>query len=121
MGLGSVPGGSSRDLCLLMVDVEGSTLLWQRDAAAATSMIVRFAGLVADVVREHGGWLPPDQGEGDGRFAAFHDAAMLVRYLAAPSRAFGDAIDGEVDPVGELGGEVPAVPHLDDMGRESND
>jgi predicted ATPase/class 3 adenylate cyclase len=87
MGLGPAADGSSRDLCLLMVDVEGSTRLWQRDAVAATSMIVRFAGLVADVVGDHGGWLPPDQGEGDGRFAAFHDAAAAVAAALDVQRA----------------------------------
>jgi predicted ATPase/class 3 adenylate cyclase len=87
MGLGPATGGSSRDLCLLMVDVEGSTRLWQRDAGAAVSIIVRFAGLVAEVVGDHGGWLPPDQGEGDGRFAAFHDAAAAVAAALDVQRA----------------------------------
>ena len=52
MGSGPAADGSSRHLALLMVDVEGSTRMWQRDALAAASMIVRFTGLVADVVAD---------------------------------------------------------------------
>jgi predicted ATPase/class 3 adenylate cyclase len=87
MGVAPPADQSSRDLSLLMVDVEGSTRLWQRDAAAATSMILRYARLVADVVRDRGGWLPPDQGEGDGRFAAFDDTAAAVAAALDVQRA----------------------------------
>jgi predicted ATPase/class 3 adenylate cyclase len=67
-----------RVLALLMVDVEGSTRLWQADSAAAEAALTRYAELVADVVIRQGGWLPPEQGEGDGRFAAFEDPASAV-------------------------------------------
>jgi len=68
----------SRELALLMVDVEGSTRLWQGDSTLAEAAMTRYARLVAEVVVRGGGWLPPEQGEGDGRFAAFEDPAAAV-------------------------------------------
>jgi class 3 adenylate cyclase len=78
---------TARLITLLMVDVEGSTRLWQADPAVAVTVMDRYSRLVDDVVAEHDGWLPPEQGEGDGRFAAFHDPVQAVAAAVAIQRA----------------------------------
>ena len=56
---------------LLLVDVEGSTRLWEAEPAEMSDAMARFATVVRDTVSAHGGVMPVEQGEGDSFVAAF--------------------------------------------------
>ena len=58
-------------VAVLLTDIEGSTRLWQEHAAVMPVVLMAHHRTVAEVVAEHGGRLPPDQGEGDARLAVF--------------------------------------------------
>lgn len=58
-------------VAILLTDVEGSTRHWQESAALMPEALRGHHRLVAATVAEHGGLLPPDQGEGDSRLAIF--------------------------------------------------
>ncbi|HEY6577440.1 MAG TPA: adenylate/guanylate cyclase domain-containing protein, partial [Mycobacterium sp.] len=63
---------------LLLADVEGSTLLWESQAAVMTNAIVELNRTVDELVAEHGGVRPVEQGEGDSFVAAFARAGDAV-------------------------------------------
>lgn len=65
-------------LVLVMTDVEGSTRLWQAEPEAMDVAMRRHHAIVHAAVSSHGGWRPPDQGEGDAVFAAFRSATAAV-------------------------------------------
>ncbi len=64
---------------LLLLDVEGSTRMWEsQPEAAATKAIVRLYEVIADTIGRHGGVQPVEQGEGDSAVAAFARASDAV-------------------------------------------
>jgi class 3 adenylate cyclase len=63
---------------LLLADVEGSTRLWESEPDAMTATIARFNRIVDEVVAEHSGVRPVEQGEGDSFVAAFARAGDAV-------------------------------------------
>ena len=63
---------------LLLADVEGSTQLWETQPAAMTAAIALLNSTVNELVAEHGGVRPVEQGEGDSFVAAFARASDAV-------------------------------------------
>jgi predicted ATPase/class 3 adenylate cyclase len=71
---------------LLLTDVEGSTRLWKKFPDVMATVMLAHHDLVADVVAEHRGRLPPDQGEGDARLGVFPSPAQAVAAAAVLQR-----------------------------------
>ena len=77
-------------MVLVLTDVQGSTKLWQDEPAAMDAAMIRHHEIVHGAVKDHDGWRPVDQGEGDAVFAAFRSATSALaaavqvqRFLAA--------------------------------------
>ena len=81
---GLLPTGT---VTLLLADVEGSTRLWETQAAVMTSAIARLNQVVGDVVASHDGVRPIEQGEGDSFVAAFARASDAVATALELQRA----------------------------------
>ncbi|MGP0077406.1 helix-turn-helix transcriptional regulator [Mycobacterium sp.] len=81
---GLLPTGT---VTLLLADVEGSTRLWETQAAVMTDAIARFNRAVCDVVAAHDGVRPLEQGEGDSFVAAFARASDAVAAALELQRA----------------------------------
>lgn len=64
----------------LLTDVEESTALWRTDSDRAAQLTKQIAAVTVEVVSEHGGVMPLEQGEGDSAVAAFErpDGAILA-------------------------------------------
>ena len=56
---------------MLLTDVEGSTQIWEQHPDAMRRGMERHEALARDAIERHGGYRPPDQGEGDSVFAVF--------------------------------------------------
>jgi len=65
---GPIPPGT---LTMFLTDVEGSTRLWEAHPDAMIRAIQRHHELTHEAIERHGGYRPPDQGEGDSVFAVF--------------------------------------------------
>jgi class 3 adenylate cyclase len=65
-------GGPSGTVTFLFTDIEGSTALWERDAAAMQAMVEQHDGIVRAAVTEHGGVVFSTTGDG---FAVAFDRA----------------------------------------------
>ena len=63
-----IPPGT---VTMLLTDVEGSTKLWEEHPGAMRRAIRRHHELAHQAIERHGGYRPPDQGEGDSVFAVF--------------------------------------------------
>jgi class 3 adenylate cyclase len=63
---------------MLLTDVEGSTQIWEQHPDAMRRSMERHEALVRDAIERHGGYRPPDQGEGDSVFAVFARASDAV-------------------------------------------
>jgi predicted ATPase/class 3 adenylate cyclase/Tfp pilus assembly protein PilF len=74
-------------LTFLFTDIEGSTQLWERHPDAAHAALARHDALIEGCVARHGGMVVRPRGEGDSRFAVFHQAADAVAGAAAIQRA----------------------------------
>ncbi len=81
---GLLPTGT---VTLLLADVEGSTRLWETQAAVMTSAIGRLNQMVNDVIAAHDGVRPIEQGEGDSFVAAFARASDAVAAALELQRA----------------------------------
>jgi predicted ATPase/class 3 adenylate cyclase/DNA-binding CsgD family transcriptional regulator len=82
---GLLPTGT---VTLLLADVEGSTRLWETQAAEVmTAAIARLNKVVCDVVAAHDGVRPVEQGEGDSFVAAFARASDAVAAALQLQRA----------------------------------
>jgi predicted ATPase/class 3 adenylate cyclase/DNA-binding CsgD family transcriptional regulator len=81
---GLLPTGT---VTLLLADVEGSTRLWETQAAVMTAAIARFNQVVCDVVAAYDGVRPVEQGEGDSFVAAFARASDAVAAALELQRA----------------------------------
>ena len=60
---------------LLLADVEGSTKLWETQPATMTTAMARLNRAASQLIAEHGGVRPVEQGEGDSFVAASHGPA----------------------------------------------
>lgn len=87
LGVGELPTGT---VTLLLADVEGSTRLWQTQPGDMSAAVARLDRMVSDLVTEHGGVRPVEQGEGDSFVVAFaraSDAAAFALRLQLASLA----------------------------------
>jgi predicted ATPase/class 3 adenylate cyclase/tetratricopeptide (TPR) repeat protein len=71
---------------LVLTDVQGSTRLWADAPDAMEVAMRRHHEIVHGAVVEHGGFRPPDQGEGDAVFAAFSSPVAAVSAVAQMQR-----------------------------------
>ncbi|OBG68532.1 transcriptional regulator [Mycobacterium sp. E3305] len=72
LGLSELPTGT---VTLLLADVEGSTRLWQTQPDEMRAAVTRLDQAVSDLVTEHNGVRPVEQGEGDSFVVAFARAS----------------------------------------------
>jgi predicted ATPase/class 3 adenylate cyclase len=63
---------------LLLADVEGSTRLWETQPAEMTAAFARLDRTLSEVITNHGGARPVEQGEGDSFVLAFGSATDAV-------------------------------------------
>ena len=81
LGVSELPTGT---VTLLLADVEGSTRLWQTRPDEMSAAVARLDRAVSDLVAQHGGVRPVEQGEGDSFVVAFaraSDAAAFALQL----------------------------------------
>ena len=83
----AVSGLPTGTVTLLLADVEGSTRLWETQAAAMTAAIARLDATLTNLVTAHGGVRPVEQGEGDSFVVAFARASDAVACALALQRA----------------------------------
>ncbi|MCA2241768.1 LuxR family transcriptional regulator [Mycobacterium sp. WUMAC-067] len=85
LGVSELPTGT---VTLLLADVEGSTRLWQTQPEEMGAAVARLDRTVSDLVAQHGGVRPVEQGEGDSFVVAFarasDAAAFALRLQLAP-------------------------------------
>jgi predicted ATPase/class 3 adenylate cyclase/DNA-binding CsgD family transcriptional regulator len=81
---GLLPTGT---LTLLLADVEGSTRLWETQPDEMTAAIARLNQTVSEIIAEHDGVRPIEQGEGDSFVAAFARASDAVAAALELQRA----------------------------------
>ncbi|GAB2826309.1 adenylate/guanylate cyclase domain-containing protein [Actinocorallia aurea] len=107
-------GGEVRDVCVIFVDLVGSTrMAATRPPIEVVTLLNRFFAVVVEVVEEHGGWI--NKFEGDAALAVFGAPSPLddaaTRTLAA-ARTMAARLAAEVPEVtaaaGVSGGEVVA-------------
>jgi class 3 adenylate cyclase len=72
---------------LLLADVEGSTQLWESQPAAMTAALALRNRTASEVIAEHNGVRPVEQGEGDSSVAAFARASDAVACALELQRA----------------------------------
>ena len=72
---------------LLLADVEGSTRLWQTQPEEMTAAVGRLDRTVCDIVADHDGVRPVEQGEGDSFVVAFARASDAVACALELQRA----------------------------------
>src|ERR1700754_1658399 len=75
LGVSELPTGT---VTLLLADVEGSTRLWQTQPEEMTAAIARLDRTVSEVIADHDGVRPVEQGEGDSFVVAFTRASDAV-------------------------------------------
>ncbi len=73
-------------LTMLLTDVEGSTKLWGERPDAMRAAMERHHVIARQAIARHGGYLPPDQGEGDSTFAVFARASDALAGALALQR-----------------------------------
>jgi predicted ATPase/class 3 adenylate cyclase len=81
LGVSELPTGT---VTLLLADVEGSTGLWQSQAAEMIQAVARLDATLSQLVEDHNGVRPVEQGEGDSfviAFARASDAAACALAL----------------------------------------
>src|SRR3984957_19673201 len=81
---GLLPTGT---VTLLLADVEGSTQLWETQPDEMTMAIARLNQTVSEIIAEHDGVRPVEQGEGDSFVAAFARAPDAVAAALEMQRA----------------------------------
>ena len=77
LGVSELPTGT---VTLLLADVEGSTRLWQTQPDEMSAAIARLDRAVSDLVAQHGGVRPVEQGEGDSFVVAFARASDAATF-----------------------------------------
>ncbi|MDX6743841.1 adenylate/guanylate cyclase domain-containing protein [Actinocorallia sp. A-T 12471] len=107
-------GGELRDVCVIFVDLVGSTrLAATRPPIEVVTLLNEFFAVVVDVVERHGGWI--NKFEGDAALAVFGAPSPLdnapTRTLAAArtmAARLAAEVPGVTAAVGVSGGEVVA-------------
>jgi predicted ATPase/class 3 adenylate cyclase len=74
-------------LTFLFTDIEGSVPLWERDPQRMPVLLERHREIVAACVREHGGVLVRERGEGDSTFSTYVQPTDAADADAAIQRA----------------------------------
>ena len=77
-------------LALVLTDVEWSTRLWAEEPDAMDAAMRRHHAILHAAIADHGGFRPPDQGEGDAVFAAFASAQAAVAAVSQLQRSLHD-------------------------------
>ncbi len=72
---------------LLLADVEGSTRLWETRPTEMTAAIALMNRTVSELIAEHSGVRPVEQGEGDSFVAAFTRASDAIACALGMQRA----------------------------------
>ncbi len=72
---------------LLLADVEGSTRLWENQPGEMTAAVARLNQAVSQIISNHDGVRPVEQGEGDSFVAAFARASDAVAAALELQRA----------------------------------
>jgi len=62
----------------LLTDIEGSSLLWESDRDGTAAAVAAHYAILDEVIGQHGGVRPVEQGEGDSVVAAFARASDAV-------------------------------------------
>lgn len=76
VGVSELPAGLPTGIVtLLLADVEGSTRLWETQPDEMTAAVARLDQVLAEVVANHEGVRPVEQGEGDSFVIAFARAS----------------------------------------------
>jgi predicted ATPase/class 3 adenylate cyclase/DNA-binding CsgD family transcriptional regulator len=119
---GLVPTGT---VTLLLADVEGSTRLWESQPEQMTAAIAQLDRTVCDIIADHDGVRPVEQGEGDSFVVAFARASDAVacalelqRALWAPIRLRIGMHTGEVqlrDEANYIGPTINRAARLRDL------
>jgi predicted ATPase/class 3 adenylate cyclase/DNA-binding CsgD family transcriptional regulator len=122
LGVSELPTGT---VTLLLADVEGSTRLWENQPREMTAAVALLDRTVAEIVANHDGVRPVEQGEGDSFVVAFgraSDAAAcaleLQRAPLAPIRLRIGLHTGEVqlrDEGNYIGSTVNRTARLRDL------
>jgi class 3 adenylate cyclase len=89
--------GPSGTVTCLFTDIEGSTRLWQEDAAAMREAVARHDQLLREVVADHGGVVFSTMG--DGLAAAFQTASAAVSCAVEAQKALDRESWGTVRPL----------------------
>ena len=84
VGIGELPTGT---VTLLLADVEGSTRLWESQPDEMAAAVARLDQVLIDLIAEHGGVRPVEQGEGDSFVVAFARASDAVACALELQRA----------------------------------
>jgi class 3 adenylate cyclase len=71
------------NLTFLLTDIENSTRLWDLYPAETRQAAAVQDRVIGRLVAEHGGTLVRPRGEGDSRFAVFHEATAAVAAAGA--------------------------------------
>ena len=79
-----LPAGT---VTLLLADAEGSSRLWETQPEQMTAAIARLQRTVSEVILEHDGVRPVEQGEGDSFVVAFARASNAVACALQLQRA----------------------------------
>jgi class 3 adenylate cyclase len=81
----------TRVVTFLLTDIEGSSALWEADAAAMAATLELHDELIARTVDAHAGRLLKMKGEGDATLTAFRRASDAVACAIQLQRALHDA------------------------------
>jgi predicted ATPase/class 3 adenylate cyclase/DNA-binding NarL/FixJ family response regulator len=84
LGVGELPTGT---VTLLLADIEGSTRLWETEPEEMTAAVARLDRTLADLLSDHGGVRPIEQGEGDSFVVAFARASEAAACALELQRA----------------------------------
>jgi predicted ATPase/class 3 adenylate cyclase len=110
--MNSLPTGT---VTLLLTDVEGSTIRWERDESLMREAMARHDAEAKRIAESHQGHLVKSRGEGDSLFIAFARPGDAVRAAIELQRAL-STID-----VGGYGLKVRIALHTGELGVRDND
>ena len=106
----AVPTGN---VTFLLTDIEGSTRNWETSESDMRAALIRHDELLAQHIREHGGAVLTERGEGDSFFAVFPVASGAVAARLAIQLAIGSEPWPERTPI-----KVRAALHTGEAGQD---
>ena len=106
----AVPTGN---VTFLLTDIEGSTRNWETSESDMRAALIRHDELLAQHIREHGGAVLTERGEGDSFFAVFPVASGAVAAGLAIQLAIGSEPWPERTPI-----KVRAALHTGEAGQD---